>query len=89
MKEGLSSFVYWFRGCLDGYDKRASSKKLTILAFTMFTLIMIILTAFRNVIFSDMVWVSVVGGALGAGATSAYQAVKDHEIDSQEKRHGN
>jgi hypothetical protein len=82
MKEKMS-FWYWLRGSLDGYDKRASSKKLTVFAFTFFTFLMILLTAFKHVTFSDMVWVSVVGGAVGVGATSAYQAYKDHEVEAR------
>jgi hypothetical protein len=78
-------FWYWLRGSLDGHDKRASSKKLTIFSFTFFTFLMIVLTAFRNVIFSDMVWISIVGGAIGFAGTSAYQAYKDHETDCKYK----
>ena len=87
MKTG---FVHWIAGSLEGTDGRASSKKMSIFAFTFFFGLMVICTLIVKIaapettdVFPDTAWYTCALGAIGLSGPQAYQAVRDYKTSKQ------
>jgi hypothetical protein len=79
-------FWHWLAGSLEGHDGRASSKKMSIFAFTFFFGLMVICTLIVKIwrpetveVFPDTAWYTCSFGAIGLSGSQAYQAVRDYK----------
>lgn len=76
----LKKLFVWLKSSFEDDDGHASHRKMTIFAFTILVWLMVILTykSGNPQLFSETVWLSVIGGALGMSYIRRLQ-VKDHE----------
>lgn len=86
----MSGIGHWLKGSLEGRDGRASSKKMSVFAFTFFFGLMVVCTLIVKVtvpetseVFPETAWYTCAFGAIGMTSAQAYQAVRDYKTNKE------
>jgi hypothetical protein len=73
--------VYWFKRSAEGEDGEPSHRKIIAYMFFLMVPVMVFCTTYRNNpdLFSELIWISVIGGALGISYIRGMMMHKDEK----------